>query len=166
MAPPQTLLIPHEDFEGARFTHVGRFGDGKQFLGLLTYASQYVPKFYYTEEIAPDGQSIWRQKSNCFAVLHRFDTLGTHLGTDVQRVGGTADSNERDWATLEKMIAKLGKIEFCEIRVKPFHVEIEKIVHALIYECSEEDGEEQEWVTLEPADIMFHPPWDSGEYST
>jgi hypothetical protein len=23
-----------------------------------------------------------------------------------------------------------------------------------------------EWITLEPCDIMFHPPWDSGEYST
>jgi formate hydrogenlyase regulatory protein HycA len=168
MAAPVTLLIPYEDFEGGRFTHVGRYGPGNQFMGYVTYASQYVPKFYHTEEVTPDGQIIWREHTNCFAVLHRFDSSGKHVGTDVERVEGTDVSGERDWAKLEEMIAQLREVEFCDIRVKPFRVEVGKVVHGLIYECErwEEHGEEHEWVMLEPNDIMFHPPWDSGDYST
>ena len=42
------------------------------------------------------------------------------------------------------------------------------MVHGLIYERErcDEDDDDHEWVMLEPNDIMFHPPWDSGEYST
>ena len=69
---------------------------------------------------------------------------------------------------LEEMITRLGEVKLGDIRVKRFRVEVEKIVHGLIYECElhEEDGREIEWVMLQPNDIMFHPPWDSGEYST
>jgi hypothetical protein len=162
------LLIPYENFEGGRFTHVGRYETVNQFMGYVTYASKYVPKFYHTETVTPEGQIIWRKHTNCFAVLHRFDSSGHHLRTDVERVEGTGDSCERDWAKLKEMIAGLRQVEFCDIRVEPFRVEIGKVVHGLIYECErwEEDGEEHEWVMLEPNDIMFHPPWDSGEYST
>ena len=165
MAAPDTLLIPLEDFDYGRFTHVGRYGSGNQFMGYITYAD---PKYYHTEETMPDGQIIWREHTNCFAVLHRFDATGRHLGTDIERVEGTRDSDTRDWARLEEMIAELGEAEFGEIRVRPFQVEVGKVVHGLIYECErwEEDGEDHEWVMLEPNDIMFHPPWDSGEYST
>jgi hypothetical protein len=83
-------------------------------------------------------------------------------------VGKPVFSGARDWATLEEMIARLGQVEFGDIWVQPFRVEVGKVVHELIYEREwwEEDGEEHEWVMLEPNDIMFHPPWDSGEYST
>lgn len=165
MPAPDKLLIQHDDFDGGRFTHVGRYGSGNQFMGYLTYAS---PKYYHTEEMTPDGQIIWRKHINCFAVLHRFDAEGNHLGTDVVRVEGTQDSDHQAWAKLEEMIAGLGEIEYAGIWVKPFRLEIEGVVHGLIYESEfwEEDGEEQEWIMLEPNDIMFHPPWDSGEYST
>lgn len=76
VAEPDTLLIQHEDFEYGRFTHVGRYGGGNQFMGYVTYASKYLPKFYYTEESQPDGQIIFREHTNCFAVLHRFDAAG------------------------------------------------------------------------------------------
>jgi hypothetical protein len=165
MAAPDTLLIQYEDFEGGRFTHVGRYGPGNQFMGYVTFAA---PKFYHTEEVAPDGQIIWRQHMNCFAVLHRFDAAGQHLGTDVERVEGVQESGKADWSTLESMIAALGEVKLCDIQVKLFRVEVGKVVHGLIYECErwEEDEEEHDWVMLEPNDIMFHPPWDSGEYST
>jgi formate hydrogenlyase regulatory protein HycA len=89
----------------------------------------------------------------------------------VERVEGTQDSGERDGAKLEEMIAGLGEVEFCDIRVKPFRVTVGKVVHGLIYECvdaedSDDPGSTHEYVLLEPNDIMFHPPWDSGEYST
>jgi hypothetical protein len=65
----------------------------------------------------------------------------------------------------------LGQVKLGDIRVSPFRVEIDKIVHGLIYECVDaEDLEDpsatEGYVMLEPNDIMFHPPWDSGEYST
>jgi hypothetical protein len=107
VAEPDTLLIPYEDFECGRFTHVGRYGGGNQFMGYVTYASSYVPKFYDTEEVTPEGQLLLREHTNCFAVLHRFDAAGRHLGTDVERVEGTRDSGQRDWAKLAEMIAGL-----------------------------------------------------------
>jgi hypothetical protein len=165
VAAPDTLLIPYENFEYGRFRHIGRDGAGNQFMGYVTYA---YPKYYHTEEVGPDGQIIWREHTNCFAVLHRFSPAGQHLGTDVERVKGVRGSEEEDWGKLEEMIQGLGGVEFCDIRVKPFRAEVGKVVHGLIYECErhEEDGAELEWVMLEPNDIMFHPPWDSGEYST
>jgi formate hydrogenlyase regulatory protein HycA len=168
MAEPDTLLIPYEDFESGRFTHVGRYGGGNQFMGYVTFASQYVPKFYHTEEVTADGRLLFRQHTNCFAVLHPFDAAGRHLGTDVERVEGTPDSGQRDWAKLEEMIAGLGVVEFGDIRVKLFRVEVGKVVHGLIYEPEgwEEGYQVGDYVMLEPNDIMFHPPWDSGEYST
>jgi hypothetical protein len=171
VAEPDALLIPHENFEGGRFTHIGRYGGGNQFMGYVTYASHYVPKFYDTEDVTPDGQLLFRKHINCFAVLHRFDAAGRHLGTEVDHVEGTQDSGERDWAKLEEKIARLREVEFCDIRVKPFSVEFGKVVHGLIYECVDaEDPDDpsatNEYVMLEPNDIMFHPPWDSGDYST
>jgi hypothetical protein len=171
MAAPDILLIQHEDFDGGRFTHIGRYGTGNQFMAYLTYATEYVPKFYHTEEVTPDGQIIWREHANCFAVLHRFDAAGGHLGTDVEPVEGVRGSEHRDWAKLEEMVAGLGEVELCDIRVKPFRVEVGKVVHGLIYECVDaEDPDDptatHEYVMLEPNDIMFHAPWDSGEYST
>ena len=163
MAPPDALLIRYEDFEDARFSHVGRYPAG-QFLGYVTYAS---PKVYHPEETTVDGQIIWQEHTNCFAVLHRFDPQGGHIGTDVERVGGTTDSNEQDWARLDAMVAGLGAIALGAIRVRPFQVEIEGILHGLIYETETwDDGQSDEWVMLEPNDVMFHPPWDSGEYSS
>jgi hypothetical protein len=90
------------------------------------------------------------------------------LGTDVVRVEGTRDSGERDWAKLAEVITRLGEVQYADIWVKPFRVEVAREVHGLIYECEfwEEGGEEHEWVMLEPNDIMFHPPGDSGAYST
>ena len=168
MAEPDTLLIPHDDFDGGRFTHVGRYGGGNQFMAYLTYA---FPKFYHTEEITADGNLLFREHTNCFAVLHRFDTEGRHLETEVERVEGTRDSRARDWARFDAMIKLLGEVEYCDIRIKPFRVQVGQVVHGLIYECVDAENPDDptatdEYVMLEPNDIMFHPPWDSGEYST
>jgi hypothetical protein len=42
-------------------------------------------------------------------------------------------------------------------------VEIDDVVYELVYE---NHGEGEEYAMLWPNDIMFHPPWDSGKYST
>ena len=58
-----------------------------------------------------------------------------------------------------------------DIRVRPFGVEIDGYFFGLVYKCvGAEDPDDptatHEYVMLEPNDIMFHPPWDRGEYST
>jgi hypothetical protein len=163
VAAPDKLLIQYEDYDYGRFHYVGRYGSDNQFLGFVTYAA---PKYYHREETTADGQTIWREYTNCFAVLHRFDAEGEHIGTDVVRVEGTRDSNARDWTTFDQLLAGLGEVKFCDISIKLFSVEVEGVVHGLFYEHQVEDDYEGEWVMLEPRDIMFHPPWDSGEYST
>jgi hypothetical protein len=59
----------------------------------------------------------------------------------------------------------------CDIRVKPFGIEVDGYFFGLVYHLdSLEDADDPEatyeYVQLEPNDIMFHPPWDSGDYST
>src|SRR5262249_56036832 len=105
--------------EYGRFTDGGRYGPGNQFMAYVAYA---YPKYYHTEEVTADGQIIWREHTNCFAVLHRFGPSGQHLGTDVERVDGARGAEEQDWAKLAEMITRLGEVEFCDIRVKPFRV--------------------------------------------
>jgi uncharacterized protein CbrC (UPF0167 family) len=125
-------------------------------MAYLTYA---FPKFYHTEEITADGNLLFREHTNCFAVLHRFDAEGRHLGTEVERVEGTRDSRARDWAKFEAMIKLLGEVEYCDIRIKPFRVQVGQVVHDLIYECVDAENPDDptatdEYVMLEPNDIM------------
>jgi hypothetical protein len=56
----------------------------------------------------------------------------------------------------------------CDIFVKPFSVVIDGVTHGLVYRATqpEEGGPVFEGVFLEPRDVMFHPPWESGEWST
>jgi hypothetical protein len=114
----------------------------------------------------------WQTKKRWLAVIHRFDADGNHIGSE-SRLGafdieGRQIAGDKAFAHLEDMFADLtagGQPEFCDIWVKLFSVEIDGVTHGLFYEKSEDDPA-SEWVMLEPRDIMFHPPWDSGEYST
>ncbi len=64
-----------------------------------------------------------------------------------------------------------GGYEPGDIAVKPFRFEQDGYRFGLIYERDSYDDPANpdagyECVMLWPNDIMFHPPWDSGEYST
>jgi hypothetical protein len=161
MSIPTTICIGRDDYH---FEHVGTYGDGHQYMAYLTYAD---PKYFWTEEPAIDGQPVFKQHTNCFAVLHQFDAMGNYVGSDVRRVNGILESEEADWTKFEELIASLGPHEPCDILVKLFSIEFDGILHGLVYESDTyEEGKLSEWVMLYPRDIMFHPPWDSGEYST
>lgn len=164
VGPPDKLRVPHD---GRRFKYVGRLADGRQFMAFVTGAfPDHVNLNWDTDE--------WRKVKSWSAVLHMFDAEGNHLSTEV-KLGGY-DIEERSvavdkaWSELERMLAPLGsgKPELGDIWVRQFAVEIEGVTHSLLYETfqGEEDGPVFEGVMLEPRDIMFHPPWDSGEYST
>ena len=67
MAIPDRIPIARE--EGYRTDAIGRFGGG-QFLGFVTFTLPMPP---------PDD---WPRHCRCWAVLHRFDDDGNHLGTE------------------------------------------------------------------------------------
>jgi hypothetical protein len=107
------------------------------------------------------------------AVLHRFDADGNHLGSESRLGGyerdGQAGAQEQAWTELESMFAALcahGEPAFGDIRARLFSVELDSVVHGLFYELAGDEEGDEECVMLEPPDVMFHPPWDSGEYST
>jgi formate hydrogenlyase regulatory protein HycA len=169
MPAPDKLRIPYEDDDDGRFNAVGRLSDGTQFMAFVTGAFPTGMKYY-------SGQD-WQLKKRWLAVIHRFDPEGAHIGTDTRLGGfdieGRDVAGDKAFAHLQEMYAELataGDPEFCDIWVKPFSVEIDEVTHGLFYEHTVEgEGEdhyEGEHVMLEPWDIMFHPPWDSGEYST
>lgn len=169
MPAPDKLRIPYEDYDYGRFTSIGRLPDGTQFMAFVTGAFPTGQEYYLADD--------WRTKKRWLAVVHRFDADGNHIGSE-SRLGafdgeGRDVAGEKAFGHLQGMFAELldaGEPEFCDVWVKPFAVELEGVTHGLFYEChvDEYDGrrEESEYIMLQPQDIMFHAPWDSGEYST
>jgi formate hydrogenlyase regulatory protein HycA len=166
MAMPDKIRISLDEYH---FENVGRLPDGTQFMAYVTGAFPTGMKYYSGDD--------WRTRKKWLAVIHRFDRDGNHIGTEAQLgafdTEGRRVAGDKAFDRLQAMYAALaasGEPEFCDIRVRLFSVEIDGVTHGLFYEQSEEEpaeGEERgEWVMLEPRDIMFHPPWDSGEYST
>jgi hypothetical protein len=161
--PPTRLRIRRDE---GRFVNVGRLANGTRF---LAYVCGAFPEGY---RISADD---WQTKKRWQAVVHRFDAGGSHTHTEVRLGGVEADGNAgarafRHLNAIYDDLAADGEPEFCDIRVQLFSVEIDRITYGLFYEQSEEDPAEGEgrgeWVRLAPWDIMFHPPWDSGSYST
>jgi hypothetical protein len=163
MARPERIRIPFEEED--RFDTIGRLPDGTQFMAFITGAF-------------PTGEKYDATHKKWLAVVHRFDADGNHLATEA-RLGafdseGRKVAAEKAFTHLEAMYSELCALvqpEFCDIRVRLFSVEIDNVTYGLFYEQSNEEdleiGEKrQEWVMLEPQDVMFHPPWDSGEYSS
>jgi hypothetical protein len=172
MAEPDKILIPYHDFDD-RFGLVGRYGADNQYIAFVTGA---YPANWNIEHFSRDYlHTRWAEHKRWYAVLHRFDANGNHLGTEA-RCGGTTASGqgkaikEADRA-LAEMLEPLGPREPGNIRVKPFGMHIDGYFFGLVYKCvnpGDPDNPDatHEYVMLEPNDIMFHPPWDSGEYST
>jgi hypothetical protein len=164
VGPPDKLRIPHDDH---RFKCVGRLVDGRKFMAFVTGAF-------------PDGVNLnwdtdeWRNVKSWSAVLHLFDPEGNHLSSQARLGGYDIEGHQvavnKAWTELEQLLAQLrpGKPELCDIWVREFSTMIDGVTHSLLYRAfkGEEDGPVVECVMLEPRDIMFHPPWDSGEYST
>jgi hypothetical protein len=169
MAKPDKLRIAYEDYDSGRFNCVGRLPDGTQFMAFVTGAFPTGMKHYLGDD--------WQRRKKWLAVIQGFDADGNHMGSEAKLgpfdIEGQQVAGDKAFAHLDQMFAGLcggGAPEFRDIWVRLFSVEIDGVTHGLFYEQSEEEpepGEERcEWVMLEPRDIMFHPPWDSSEYST
>ncbi|QOV87447.1 hypothetical protein [Humisphaera borealis] len=169
MPAPDKLRIPYEDGDYGRFTSVGRLPNGTQFMAFVTGAFPTGQEHYLGDD--------WKTKKRWLAVIHRFDADGNHIGSE-SRLGafdieGRDVAGEKASEHLKTMCGELmqaGEPEFCDVWVKPFAVELDGVTYGLIYEhhLEEYDGirEASECVMLQPQDIVFHQPWDSGEYST
>jgi hypothetical protein len=115
-------------------------------------------------------QADWRSHKRWYAVLHRFGPWGKHLGTDHWFTGTTADGERevrvRASARLDGMVAALGPVEYADIQIEPFRVEIDGGVFGLIDASKPEDGPQfTEQALLVPTGLLFRPPWD-GSYDT
>lgn len=169
MAKPDRIRIAHEDFDEGRFNCIGRMSHGTQFMAFVTGAFPTGDEYYSGND--------WQLKKQWLGVLHQFDAAGNHIGTNAALGGFEIEGPEvackRAFNELQAMLANLSagsEINFCDIWVRLFSIEYQCITHGLFYEqadASHERGEERaEWVMLQPCGIMFHPPWDSGEYSS
>lgn len=184
MPEPDLLRIPCEH---DRFTDVGRYGDGCQFMAFVTGA--FRTDHEDLSDIPDSWKKLYTEPMRWYAVLHRFDAEGNHLGTEA-RLGGInapkdsprdyfrerkIEAMDRAEEILQDLLASLGPCQHGDIWVKPFRVEIDGCLFGLIYEEMESDEPDfvdpdfvdtEGHVMLEPNDVMFHPPWDSGNYST
>jgi hypothetical protein len=161
---PEKLRIPPDE---GRFDYVGHLADGTQLMGFITGA-------FPDDYVIDSGEDGWRKIKRWIAVLHLFDAEGSHLSSQ-SRVGGYDiegwdEACEKAHAELRRMLEPLRAKDFRsgEINVRLFSVTLDGVTHGLNYthHVVPEDDFEGEWVMFEPRDFMFHPSWDSGEYST
>src|SRR5689334_5760589 len=118
--------------------HIGKTSDGRQFFGYQTF-------------VFPNGipETEWEKYRKEYVVLYLFDKKGNHMETRHWYAGTTSDTNDRQTEEkLEQMIAELGTVNYCNIRVKPFQTTIDGIVFRLV------PNEEYETVDLEPSSTI------------
>ncbi len=102
-----------------------------------------------------------------YAVLHRFDPGGRHLGSRIEAAPeefgtGTGKSAEE---LLREWLDALPEREFGDIAVAPFLVLVDGCRFGLVTERHDEEATEDDWAELYPDGLGFHAPWD-GEYDT
>lgn len=150
--PPKYVYIKHDDY---RARYVGLTADHRQFF--LT--APFVPAFGALIPGSGDGRE--------FLALYIFDSKGNLLDAQIEDFGprrtmDKAKSRERHAA----LLASLGNVNFCRIKLRPFEVERFGVTFGLIAQPPEEWGEG--WsVSAMPGDYMsFSWPWRRGTYDT
>lgn len=125
-----------------------------------------------TTSLAPEPRPAgWFPEKRWYAVLHRFDGWGRHIGTDHWFAGVTAPDGEgqvidRANTKLDEMVATLGEVVYGDIEVRLFLVEIDGRAFGMMDASQPDEGPEfAERVVMEPGDLLFCAPWD-GSYST
>jgi hypothetical protein len=142
--------------------HQGRLSDGRVFVA-------------YTTGAAPAGG---HNVDRIVAVLHLFDTDGSHLRTE-SRLGGLCQNwetyrEDRDRAgevadrALTELLATLAQFAPCyeRVDVRPFEVQIEGVEYGFVYRVMGDDERTDEYVIHMPRHHWYHAPWTTGEYDT
>jgi hypothetical protein len=148
---PERIKIRRE--EGYHTHHIGRIQDGTQFMAFVVGIdpAQAIP--------AGKGRPRW------YAVLHRFDSDGKHLGTEANFLGAKSFATELDHAddTLMRMIHNLGRVVYRDITIEPFSKKIDGYTFGLKDASVPREGYQR--LDLLPNNLAFFPPWD-GTYET
>ncbi|MFK7772968.1 MAG: hypothetical protein AB8F94_12555 [Saprospiraceae bacterium] len=146
---PEKIRV--ERIEDYHTHYIGKYNGENQFLGDQT--------FVFKNNRIPEDDN-WEKYRREYIVIYLFDKVGNFLGIEYQ-FAGTTDSIQFDMGSkLEEMVGELGEIEFCNIEVKPFQIEIDGSLFGLI------PNKESEMIELQPSNtIAFGEPWD-GDYNT
>ena len=158
MAVPEVIPIRYEpDY---RTDAIGRYAHG-QFLASITWA--------FREGVGLPRD--WPRHKRLYAVLHRFDRDGHHLDSNIWFAGTWAEKQQhppgedpvlaRAESKMAELLGSLPEIDYGEIAIRPFRLEVDGVVFGLVVG----GDEEHEWATLEPDDLLFTVPWD-GSYDT
>ncbi|MFB6888271.1 hypothetical protein ACFCX4_03020 [Kitasatospora sp. NPDC056327] len=153
MSVPEVIPIAYEP--GYRTDTIGRCRGG-QFFASVTYA---VPE-------AAEGRAEQADR-RCFAVLHRFDEAGRHLGSRIEAVPGVfgGEAVTAAEALLRRWLDALPEREFGDIAIAPFAVRTEGCRFGLVVERHGEGAEQDDWAEFYPDGLGFSAPWD-GDYDT
>jgi len=154
---PEVIPIKYE--RDYRTNRIGRY-EGGQFFADITGA--------YQEGVLRDTD--WQRQQRMYAVLHRFDADGHHVGSDVWFAGVRPDGPaaiERAEQMLSKWLSDIAPVTFCDIAIRPFRFKVDQVIFGLIDETSDDpdEGHGTPWAELYPQRLGFHEPWD-GEYDT
>jgi formate hydrogenlyase regulatory protein HycA len=148
---PKRLRIRYEP--GYRTRFIGKTKAGVQFMAFVVAT-------------LPGDRKVDLPGKRWYAVLHTFNRQGDHLNTEAWYAGNTEDGEpavlERAQARRTEMLAELEPYTLCDVRIKPFGVEIDGAFFGLEVTSDDERGES---MTLWPNDFYFRPPWN-GTYST
>ena len=133
-------------------THfIGKYDDGKQFWGYEHFVS-----------VPVDGETDWQKYRHEYVVLYLFDKEGKLESYKYWYAGTTSDLNCDTEKKLKQLVKELGRIRYCNIRVKPFEIKIDGHTFGLIA-IQDPDYER---VELHPSNVIaFTEPWN-GEFDT
>ncbi len=143
--------IPIMRMEEYHTHYLGKTGEGKLFFGNVTFAYKKPIR-----ELTPEERNKHRTE---LAILYLFDKNGKF---SEYKYWSTEKDRERQsvWKEMEKLVAELGQVTFCNIEVETFEINIDGIKCGLI------PNKESVSIDLFPSNtISFQEPWD-GEYYT
>jgi hypothetical protein len=162
-------MLPSEhDDAPSLFEYNGHLPDGTQ---LLAYLCPDPAGYLPADESGKIGY-------RCFGVVHEFDADGHHRLVRTRvisgRSAGVTESADPGEAMFREMVAPYLAAGWRpgNIWVRPFLVDIDGWPHGFVFraygEGLEGGGEEEpeEDVYFMPFNFPFHPPYDSGSYST
>jgi len=156
MRLPEVIPIKHEP--GYRTDLIGQHAGG-QFFADITGA--------YQEGTVIGGD--WREQQRIYAVLHRFDDDGHHVGSDIWFAGVRADGDAvpRAQRRMSEWLSDLGPVTYGDIAIRPFQVDFDDVLFGLVDESDDDpvNGHGGPWAELYPQRLGFHAPWN-GEYDT
>ena len=157
---PEKFKIAHDDCHAK---YIGLTAEGRQFF----LSNLFEPA--YEENPGKEFVALFLFDSDGSLVEDRIDDFGTRaeMGLSPVLPGNKIESNVIE-DTLQKRLAEMGDVQFCDIEIKPFEIERFGQAFGFIPQAPEDPNDEDDhWcIELHPGNFMaFYPPWD-GDYDT